>query len=151
MRPFYRPACRLVLVLLAAMPVAEPARAFSSMQQGGMIGQVPSWAQELMNDVQTGWRKQTQRPAPDRKLDAKGIGFYSDVRTLALERRADIVCALFGRGQELVVAGCAPVREASPLADNLIEGRPLRVYLDHTKRYAPVQTQEAFRITQVQP
>ncbi|AKQ56794.1 hypothetical protein [Bordetella hinzii] len=148
MRPFYHPACRLALVLLAAMPAAGPARAFSFMQQGGMIGQVPPWAQDLMSGVRTEYRD----PAgPRRKLDAQGIGFYSDVRTLALERRADIVCALFGRGQELVVAGCAPAREASRLADSLIENRPLKVYLDHTKRYAPVQTQEAFRITRIQP
>ncbi len=146
MRPFYLRSWRLAL--LAAMLAALPARAFTFLQQGGMLGQLPPWAQDFISGVPTEHRDPA---AARRKLDAKGIGFYSDVRTLALERRADIVCALFGRGQELVIAGCAPAREAARLADSLIENRRLRVYLDHTRHYAPMQAQEAFRITQIQP
>ncbi|AHV93420.1 hypothetical protein D554_1956 [Bordetella holmesii 30539] len=89
--------------------------------------------------------------AQERKLDANGIGWYSDVRVVALERRADLICALFGRGPEWVVAGCAPVSAAYRLADSLMTNRSLRVYLDHTRRYPPVHRQETFRITHIQP
>ncbi|AZY49775.1 hypothetical protein [Bordetella avium] len=86
-----------------------------------------------------------------RKVDAQGIGWYSNVRVSLLERRDALICAVFGRDGTLVVAGCGKPQELMPLAQHLISNKPFRVYLNHRIRYAPLQGLDTFRITRISP
>ncbi|OZI75148.1 toxin [Bordetella genomosp. 12] len=151
MRPPYLRARALASLLALALLSPAPAQAYPFGQSVPGSHQAPQWALDVLRGMREPAHRAAAPASQGRKLDANGIGCYSDVRVTALERRADLICAALGRGHELVVAGCMPASEAYRLADSLLSQRPLRVYLDHTKRYAPVQTQETFRITQLQP
>ncbi len=90
---------------------------------------------------------------PQRKLNAQGEGWYSNVQVDILQRRNDQVCARFVRADTLIIAGCvrANDRMARSLAQYLLDKQQLRVYLDHRVRYASLGRLDTFRITRLEP
>lgn len=90
---------------------------------------------------------------PQRKLNAQGEGWYSNVQVDVLQRRNDQVCARFVRADTLIIAGCvrANDRMARNLAQYLLDKQHLRVYLDHRVRYASLGRLDTFRITRLEP
>lgn len=91
-------------------------------------------------------------PTKPLKLDAKGIGFYSNVQVALLQRQGSRLCALFTRDGKGVAAGCAQALSstARQLSDRLLDNSAVRVFMDHHKQFGRMHGYDSYRIVKLE-